>query len=1322
MNRECDWDGGDCLHLLEAAGENAQQPCDRDECTFLAQTSASSEDFACTSSCFRASCDWGQNLCQNTHEAIRSCPLLDGTAFSSIVRQQAQSEGSPIFLKGGVSSNFGRCNSSSCMRPSSPPSTSALLVRPGKLGPSALKLAGRTGGWVYAEMGKNRMENANGFSVEAWVKPLGNAGWQAGAMSGTAYGSLGYILAGKGFALALRKVSDERFTPVVFKVGPAPNISCSSAKILTATTGTFGDGPGSIPRTHQQGESTCSWIIAPSGFQSVTLVFTHFKFYEASAADDQYITIDVCSDITCSIVESASPRLVGVRPPPPFTSNTGVMRLNLNNFHGDRPAGQGFQATYATSSGVHQLAADTWYHLAVSIGPNGFGRMYLDQTEMWSDQLDWNLDVEAPFDGEYGTAIGRRSADWQDTYFDDGSRASSFEAHEQDDEGFFYGAIDELRVWKSARTPQELQEGKDWSCSYWLGDQRLVSCFSFDLTVSQGKYFPDEATENDAAAYARPAPGGTPHLPFCVNVDDDGRMYHDDHAVPTTLESWGFCSDKPRLPGAGYDYDLIEMQLAAHRQEMGTAAVLKHYPGCGEISLNFTKNAARRNGGAVSYDSCQGLGDERYCFLALAGQRTALFHHNRAGSAGGSIYIACSSLGLNCDQTLGSYNKIGALPSLPKAEFIGNHAGTYGENVATKPRKIVWTNQSAEVSVVCTGSCSLCGNSSESGNEGTITDGPTNYPNNQFCRWLIIAATDISVDFSVFDVETGYDFVTVSACSDYDCKSRQQLARLTGTSLARTEFTSITGYMEIILTTDADITFPGFVANWKVRPGTAWHSREFGPIIPGRDPVSFSVKLYDDLNALVRGSNDLAEVRICAPESSCDRTNSLIPARFHAFDKETGVCQVDAPFECPIGSNEAILEIHLVGTAGVPPLRGKIICHDCLGGQSRTHTSHVRIRQETDNNLGTWRCEECSYNEYVVDPNNAAHSCQPCPSGDLCSAPMLNLKPLATDQPNPEFVEVHSGEIWQQEGGVYMLRSCAQGYVLINSTIGSQECKECDYGGFMIEPTLGCDEDRCYVRPCLVCPIGVTCNKGSSAAWTHFQPKPLDLAGKVLPWVEIRFPGATKRLHCASDYGSGAPACIPEEDAMARLAPGGNVQGPDVNEVTGPCVDDMAWRDSNGEGCSAWNANPTWCEGSPEDGIYDPPRDYADENGIDATMACCACKPFAKVSSSSLLPATDERDVYLWEYNANVPGFVLLACPRGHQIINSTDDGIFVPTLQNCKACNALNYIIDRHMPCQKCPRGASCPGKICGIQTLACVSSKHHENVAFPQKRCDTI
>jgi len=55
------------------------------------------------------------------------------------------------------------------------------------------------------------------------------------------------------------------------------------------------------------------------------------------------------------------------------------------------------------------------------------------------------------------------------------------------------------------------------------------------------------------------------------------------------------------------------------------------------------------------------------------------------------------------------------------------------------------------------------------------------------------------------------------------------------------------------------------------------------------------------------------------------------------------------------------------------------------------------------------------------------------------------------------------------------------------------------------------------------------------------------------------------------------------------------------------CVDLTGYADSNGNTCDDWKAHPTWCYGSPEDGIIDLPALYANSDGIDPTTACCVC-------------------------------------------------------------------------------------------------------------------
>jgi hypothetical protein len=72
-----------------------------------------------------------------------------------------------------------------------------------------------------------------------------------------------------------------------------------------------------------------------------------------------------------------------------------------------------------------------------------------------------------------------------------------------------------------------------------------------------------------------------------VNIDDGGKLRLDDgdHPSWSANDMWGHCSSKPRLPGAGFDYSESAMEEAVARRLEDTAAVLEHYPGCGDVPL-----------------------------------------------------------------------------------------------------------------------------------------------------------------------------------------------------------------------------------------------------------------------------------------------------------------------------------------------------------------------------------------------------------------------------------------------------------------------------------------------------------------------------------------------------------------------------------------------------------------------------------------------------------------------------------------------------------------------------------------------------------------
>ena len=126
----------------------------------------------------------------------------------------------------------------------------------------------------------------------------------------------------------------------------------------------------------------------------------------------------------------------------------------------------------------------------------------------------------------------------------------------------------------------------------------------------------------------------------------------------------------------------------------------------------------------------------------------------------------------------------------------------------------------------CAG-CTSCGLRTAS--TGTFTDGSgtSDYPSNANCVWIIApsGATQVTITFTDFSTESGYDFVVVQQCPDSSCSTGLvELARLSGPS-ATLPYTSTTGYMAVRFTSDLIITYPGFSASWDVASYTPAPSR-----------------------------------------------------------------------------------------------------------------------------------------------------------------------------------------------------------------------------------------------------------------------------------------------------------------------------------------------------------------------------------------------------------------------------------------------------------------------------------------------------------------
>lgn len=67
---------------------------------------------------------------------------------------------------------------------------------------------------------------------------------------------------------------------------------------------------------------------------------------------------------------------------------------------------------------------------------------------------------------------------------------------------------------------------------------------------------------------------------------------------------------------------------------------------------------------------------------------------------------------------------------------------------------------------------------------------------------------------------------------------------------------------------------------------------------------------------------------------------------------------------------------------------------------------------------------------------------------------------------------VRPGEVWEEVNGLYLLRECGPGTLLVNSTIEDQECTVCLPKSYTLDFNQGCNArlDICFPRDCFKCP------------------------------------------------------------------------------------------------------------------------------------------------------------------------------------------------------------------------------------------------------------
>ena len=118
----------------------------------------------------------------------------------------------------------------------------------------------------------------------------------------------------------------------------------------------------------------------------------------------------------------------------------------------------------------------------------------------------------------------------------------------------------------------------------------------------------------------------------------------------------------------------------------------------------------------------------------------------------------------------------------------------------------------------CTGCNAQCARFTSPSGSFSDGSGSDQYPHNADCKWIISppAAEYVTLAFTSFVTEYGYDKVHAYVCADQECASKQELTPAEGLSGALTglSYASSSGVMLITFSSDSSVNRAGFEASW----------------------------------------------------------------------------------------------------------------------------------------------------------------------------------------------------------------------------------------------------------------------------------------------------------------------------------------------------------------------------------------------------------------------------------------------------------------------------------------------------------------------------
>ena len=294
------------------------------------------------------------------------------------------------------------------------------------------------------------------------------------------------------------------------------------------------------------------------------------------------VVIDECSDDTCTDATpfSGSPFKTSSTPHQIYdlgTTSTGFVRVGFPaQWSGHTQAR--FVLYYNTNLTSMNLVRSglpkgSWHYISAMVEPinenSNSASVYVNGTLFAGPVFFLRNASGLAFAGQHGISLGRSYP-----------MSAPF--------GYFKGYIDELMV-----VDRIISASLEVSCS---AVPETILCYSFDkaTVLANGSFYDLGIGQSSNAVPV----SQDRFLPWCITMSDGGELVIDDFLPeePYGVLSWGFCTSKARLPGAGLNYDaeMLNSLLSEEYEKGFDEFRLKNLPGCSNAPLIFDGNVAGR--------------------------------------------------------------------------------------------------------------------------------------------------------------------------------------------------------------------------------------------------------------------------------------------------------------------------------------------------------------------------------------------------------------------------------------------------------------------------------------------------------------------------------------------------------------------------------------------------------------------------------------------------------------------------------------------------------------------------------------------------------